>query len=191
MNTAEDDELTRRASRVQLLILDVDGVLTDGSLYYTAAGEELKRFHVQDGLGVRLLVEHDIKVAVITARRSSALERRMNDLGIADHFYPGQPDKVAAYQQLLARVELMDDQVAYVGDDLLDLPVMRRVLLPISVADGHVLVKEEARYVTAARGGHGAVRETADLLLSSRGDLRTLCDNFLARHMHKEVLETA
>lgn len=189
MTTSAD--IQALAVQVRLVILDVDGVLTDGGLYYTAAGEELKRFNVQDGLGIRLLVEHDIKVAVITARRSAALERRMDDLGIREHFYPGQPQKMQAYERLLSALHLADKDVAYVGDDLLDLPVMRRVLLPISVANGHGLVRAEARYVTGAQGGHGAVREVADTLLASRGDLKTLCDDFLARHMQKGVLETA
>lgn len=189
MNTLPEP-LREDAAAIQLLILDVDGVLTDGTLTYGADGEVLKHFNVKDGLGIRLLIDHGIQVAVITARDSAPLHRRMQDLGI-EYFYPGCPDKLEAYAKLCKSLGLRDQQVAYVGDDVLDLPVMHKVRLPVAVADAHPLVQDAARHVTHAAGGMGAVRELADGLLSTRGDLKVLCDRYLARKHGSGKLETA
>lgn len=180
MTDLSRDPLKSLAAGIRLLILDVDGVLTDGTLTYGRDGEELKQFDVKDGLGIRLLLDHDIQVAVITARQSPALESRVRDLGI-EHFFPAAPRKLEIYERLCRKLEIEDAQVAYMGDDILDLPVMRQVGLPIAVADAHVLVTDEAKYVTEIPGGCGAVREVADALLSARGDLKALCDAYLER----------
>ncbi len=173
--------LGERLARIRLLILDVDGVLTDGTLYYGASGEATKAFNVRDGLGLRLLMQSGIELGVITARRGGALERRMADLGIT-HFYQGRDDKGAALDELLARLQLSPKDVAYVGDDLLDLPVLRRVGLALTVSNGHAQVRREADWVTAAAGGHGAVREIADALLDARGQLEQATSVLLGDH---------
>jgi len=160
-------ELRQKLRRVRLLVADVDGVLTDGTLHYGDAGETVKAFHVRDGMGLRLLMENGIDVAVITARKSEALSRRMSDLKIR-HFYPGRDDKWAAMQELLDEVPVPIDEVAFVGDDVQDLPVMRRVGVAITVSDGHADVLKEADWITATGGGKGAVREIADEILASR-----------------------
>ena len=183
-------DLSELFATIRLLILDVDGVLTDGALLYGPQGEELKQFDVKDGLGIRLLIDHGIDVAIITARRSAALQRRVDDLDIA-HFYPGSPNKLEAYERLRSELSLNESQIAYMGDDILDLPVMRKVAFPIAVADAHDLVLAEAKYITEIPGGCGAVREVADALLSARGDLKTLCDAYLARKPGLAPLETA
>jgi len=184
------EELRDQAAAIRLLILDVDGVLTDGSLLYGPEGEQLKQFDVKDGLGIRLLLDHGVQVAVITARKSAALERRMADLGI-EQFFSGSPDKLQVYERLRDQLGLKDTQVAYMGDDILDLPVMRKVGLSIAVADAHDLVIDEAKLITEIPGGCGAVREVADGLLAARGDLKTLCDAYLARRGDLRPLETA
>lgn len=163
-------DIRSRAAKIKLLVLDVDGVLTDGTLFYSAHGEEIKSFNVKDGLGIRLLQESGVEVAVISAKESAPLARRMADLMIR-HYFPGESNKVAAYDKLLARFKLSDQETAYVGDDVIDLPVMRRVGLAVSVRDGHDLVKAEAHWVTELAGGRGAVREVVDLLLESRAGL--------------------
>ena len=159
--------IEKQARNIRLLVLDVDGVLTDGTLYYSASGENMKGFNAKDGFGIRLLKENNIQTAVITARESAALARRMEDLNIT-LFYPGCVDKQSAFDELLKKLSLDAGQVAYAGDDLLDLPVMRRVGLAITVADGHRLVQAEADWITSALGGKGAVREIADGLISSQ-----------------------
>ena len=170
-------------ARIRVLTLDVDGVLTDGRLYYSADGESLKGFHVHDGLGLRLLQEQDIKVAVISARDSAALARRVQDLGIGEHFYPGSKNKLSALEHLLNRLTLPPEVVAHVGDDLPDVPVMRRVLLPIAVGNAHRFTRAEARHVTAAAGGQGAIREVADTLLRAQGRYQSAYEASLARHL--------
>ena len=156
-----------RLVQIQLLILDVDGVLTDGTLHYSAEGEATKLFNVKDGLGIRLCQHHGIDVAIITARDSAPLARRVRDLGIS-HFFPASGDKLAVFKQLLTTLNLSPEHVAYAGDDMLDLPVMEKSGLSISVADGYSLVQERADWVTKAAGGKGAVREICDALVAAR-----------------------
>ncbi len=156
-----------RAKKIQLIIFDVDGVLTDGGLYFSDDGQEFKRFNSLDGLGIKILKDNGIEPAIITARTSATVEHRMNNLGIV-HFYQGQEDKVVAFNDLLKKLNLNADQVAYVGDDVIDLPVMTKVGLPISVANAHDLVKEKSCIVTNKKGGHGAVREVCDFILKSQ-----------------------
>jgi 3-deoxy-D-manno-octulosonate 8-phosphate phosphatase (KDO 8-P phosphatase) len=152
---------------VQLLILDVDGVLTDGQIIMGSGKMELKHFHTLDGFGIVMAQRAGLKVAIITARVSEAVEMRAGDLGIKDYFQ-GRLNKEEAYQHLLQKYHLQDEQVAYVGDDLLDLPVFTRAGLKVAVANARSDLKAQADYVTIASGGWGAVREVVDLLLGWR-----------------------
>ena len=155
------------ASQVRLVILDVDGVLTDGGLQFDNRGEEYKTFNSLDGHGIRMLLDSGIEVAVITGRRSKIVEHRMGDLGVK-HLYQGSRDKLTAFKDLLRATGLEAGQAAYVGDDLPDLPVMRRVALSIAVANAHSFVREHCDLVTQHQGGHGAVREVSDFILQAQ-----------------------
>jgi 3-deoxy-D-manno-octulosonate 8-phosphate phosphatase (KDO 8-P phosphatase) len=159
--------LGQKASRIRLLILDVDGVLTDGAIVLGSGGMDLKHFHTLDGLGIATAREAGLEVAIITARVSEAVETRANELGIKD-FFQGRLNKKETYQHLLEKYDLRDEQVAYIGDDLVDLPVMLRVGLKVAVANADSQLKEVADYVTIREGGHGAVREVVDLLMGWR-----------------------
>jgi 3-deoxy-D-manno-octulosonate 8-phosphate phosphatase (KDO 8-P phosphatase) len=155
------------AARVRLLVLDVDGVLTDGRLYYGARGEVLKVFHVRDGLGMKLLMAAGITVAVISGRRSAMTIRRCRELGIR-HVLQGVQDKLAAFHRLRDGLELASGACACVGDDLPDVPLMREVGLAFAVADAHPQARKAAHVVTRLPGGKGAVREVCDFLLTAR-----------------------
>jgi 3-deoxy-D-manno-octulosonate 8-phosphate phosphatase (KDO 8-P phosphatase) len=161
------DEIARRAARVRLLLTDCDGVLTDGRLYYSAEGESLKIFHIHDGLGLRLIKRAGLKLGVISGRRSAALEVRARELGV-DYLFQGNDAKLGAYEEILAAAGLTDEQAAYVGDDLPDLPLLRRVGLAVAVANAVPEVRACAHYVTARPGGGGAVREVAELILQAQ-----------------------
>ena len=156
-----------RAKNIKLIIFDVDGVLTDGGLYFSDEGIELKRFNSLDGLGIKLLKQNGVEPAVISARDTPNVAHRMKNLGI-EHFYQGQNDKLIAFNELLEKLSLNSDQVAYVGDDVIDLPVMRNVGLAIAVANAHELVKDNACLITDKKGGHGAVREACDFILKAQ-----------------------
>jgi 3-deoxy-D-manno-octulosonate 8-phosphate phosphatase (KDO 8-P phosphatase) len=162
-----EDDVWQRAQKIKLLICDVDGVFSDGRVYMGNDGEELKAFHTRDGYGVRSLLTSDIRVAVITGRQSQIVENRMTALGIT-HIYQGIDNKFVPYQELLALYGVTPEEVAYIGDDIVDLPVMKVVGLAVCVADGHPYVKQHAHMVTHVQGGHGALRELADLLLLSQ-----------------------
>ncbi|MBN2524970.1 MAG: HAD hydrolase family protein [Deltaproteobacteria bacterium] len=178
------------AATISLVILDVDGVLTDGTLAYTESGERVKNFNAKDGLGIRLMQSNNIEVAVITARQSPPLAKRMQDLRI-EHFYTGYDNKLAAFEMLLEKVSFDESRIAYVGDDILDLPVMRRVALPIAVGDAHFTVKDEAKWTVSQLGGRGAVREVADGLIGARTDVTDAYNRFLAHHVGKSGLDKA
>lgn len=156
----------RRASRVQLLILDVDGVLTDGRLYYGPDGAEFKAFHAQDGSAVKRLLAAGIGVAIISGRRSESVQRRAAELGIA-HLYAGVDDKAVALGTLCRAAGIDADNMAHVGDDIADLPLFERVGMAFAVPDAHPAVLAQADHVTHAAGGRGAVREICDLLLTA------------------------
>ncbi len=159
--------LPERQARVRLLACDVDGVLTDGTLWYGPDGEMLKGFHVRDGLGLRLLREGGVEVAIVSARSSPALARRIADLKLS-YVHTGREDKWAALQETMKTLGLACEEVAFVGDDVLDLPVMREVGLAIAVRDAHPRVLSAVHWVTEAAGGRGAVREIADAILAMR-----------------------
>lgn len=156
-----------RAKDIKLIIFDVDGVLTDGGLYFSDEGMEFKRFHSLDGHGIKMIKHYGIEPAVITARESGNVKHRMQNLGI-EHYYQGQTNKVSAYKDLLEKLNLTNNQVAYMGDDVVDLPVMKQVGLPIAPNNAHELVKENACVVTDNIGGNGAVREVCDFLLKAQ-----------------------
>lgn len=171
-------EVLNRAARIQLAIFDVDGVLTDGRLYFANDGNEVKAFHSRDGQGIQMLLDSGIEVAVISGRRAASVERRMADLGI-HHVWLGIHNKLAAFQELLAQLNLSADQAAYTGDDLIDLVVMTRAGLAIAVQDADPFVKQHAHWQTPSRGGRGAVREVCELLLDARGQLTAARERYL------------
>ncbi len=158
------------AKEIKLLICDVDGVFSDGLVYMGNDGEELKTFHTRDGYGVKSLMNAGIEVAIITGRQSKIVENRMKALGIS-LIYQGQDDKVKAYQDICQKLEILPENTGYIGDDLIDWPVMEKVALKVCVADGHPLLVKRANYVTTIKGGHGAVREVCDLILQARNEL--------------------
>jgi 3-deoxy-D-manno-octulosonate 8-phosphate phosphatase (KDO 8-P phosphatase) len=155
------------AAKIKLLILDVDGVLTDNTLYIDHNGEETKRFNVSDGLGIALASRAGLEIALISGRRSKATKFRAVQLQIK-HVYLGVTDKTGAYQKIKKNLKLSDEQIAYVGDDILDVPVLKKVALPICVKDANPIAKKFAKFVTKAKGGEGAVREVIDMILESK-----------------------
>jgi 3-deoxy-D-manno-octulosonate 8-phosphate phosphatase (KDO 8-P phosphatase) len=162
------DAVLERARRIRLLVLDVDGVLTDGRLFISAAGEELKVFHVRDGAGVVAVQRAGVTVAIISGRDSPAVRRRAEELGIR-HVFQGVSDKGAQLDRLAAELGVAAEETACVGDDTPDAPMLRRAGLAVAVADAHPALLASAHWVTQSNGGHGAVREVCDLLLSARG----------------------
>jgi len=160
-------DVKQRAARIKLVVFDVDGVLTDGRLYYGAGGEELKVFHVHDGQGIKRLQKAGVKVAIISGRDSAAVTRRMQDLGI-EHVFQGDEDKLPILEKLLKKLDLGLEQVACVGDDLPDLPLLKHVGLGIAVSNAQAVLKAAAHHVTATQGGLGAAREVCDLILEAR-----------------------
>ena len=171
-------DIYERAKRVRLAVFDVDGVLTDGALSFTGTGDELKVFNVLDGHGMKLLQESGVELAVITSRSSRAVEERMRNLGI-ELLFQGSQDKLATFSQLIARQGIAADSASYIGDDLQDLPVMKRCGLAASVPDAPAVVRRHAHYVTRARGGHGAARELCELIMHAQGALQTRLAAFL------------
>lgn len=167
-----------KAKQIKLLILDVDGVLTDGKLFFDNQGNEYKSFHVQDGHGIKMLHNAGVEVAVISGRKSVVVEARMKSLGIR-HVYQGYEDKLVALASLLENFSIDPIQVAHVGDDLLDLPIMSRVGLAIAVADANSSVKQRADWCTARCGGQAAVREVCDLILQAQGYLNGMVNAYL------------
>lgn len=161
------DAVLERARRIRLLVLDVDGVLTDGRLYLSDQGEELKVFHVRDGAGLVAVQRAGITVAIISGRDSAAVTRRAGELGIR-HVRQGVVDKGAELERLMHELGCEPAETACVGDDTPDAPMLQRAGLAIGVADAHPALLASAHWVTRARGGRGAVRETCDLLLSAR-----------------------
>ena len=160
-----------------MLVLDVDGVLTDGSIILDGAENELKSFHVRDGHGIKMLMRSGISVALITGRRSKVVERRAKELGISDVFQKCH-DKATAYRQLAEKYSLRDNEIAYVGDDIVDLPVLMACGFPVTVADADDEVKSFARMITKKPGGRGAVREVCNLLLRAKGLLKGIIDGY-------------
>ncbi len=170
--------IKKKAETIQLLALDVDGVMTDGKIYFSAQGDELKAFSILDGQGIKTLMNNNIQVAIITGRTSPLTARRARDLGI-DYILQGREDKKIALQELSHELEISFDKIAYVGDDLPDLSAIVHSGLGITVPNGHYFVKENADYCTNALGGQGAVREVCDLILSAKGLLENVHNAYL------------
>lgn len=163
-------DTTARAARIKLVAFDIDGVMTDGGLHYTDDGGELKTFNVQDGLGLKMMQRAGIELAIVTGRTSGVVTARAADLGI-EHVYQGVADKRTAVGGLLDKLGLHWSDCAFMGDDLIDLPAMTQCGLAIAPANARPIVKERAHAVTASGGGHGAVREAVELILSAQGKL--------------------
>jgi 3-deoxy-D-manno-octulosonate 8-phosphate phosphatase (KDO 8-P phosphatase) len=166
------------ASRIKLVIFDVDGVLTDGSLYIGDDGQEYKAFNSRDGHGMTMVQQTGVKLAVITGRTSEVVRIRMESLGI-EHVYQGKRDKLPAYEELRQRLGIPDEEIAYVGDDVVDLPIMRRVGLAIAVADAHPLVQRHAHWLTRSPGGRGAGRDVCELIMEAQGSLDAMMKRYL------------
>jgi len=173
-------DVYNRAKRIRVAVFDVDGVLTDGALYYTDAGEEMKAFNVHDGHGMRMLKDSGVALAIITSRNSRGVEARARNLGI-ELLFQGAADKLAAFNELLGRCGADAEACAYVGDDVVDLPVLKRCGLAVSVPDAPPLVRRQAHYVTRARGGRGAVREVCEVILHAQGSLATRLAEYAER----------
>ena len=171
-------DILDKASKIELVIFDVDGVMTDGSLFMGDDGQEYKAFNSLDGHGMRMLQEGGINAAIITGRKSNVVEHRMKDLGVT-RVYQGYRDKIPAYESLISDVGLDIEQVAYVGDDVVDLPIMTRVGFAIAVQDAHPYVKKHAHWITQNVGGHGAVRDVCELILEARGLLTQTLESYL------------
>lgn len=164
------NDLLEKAKKIKCVICDVDGVLTDGFLYLDNFGNELKAFHVQDGMGLKLLLSAGIEVAVITTSRNAVIEHRMQQLGIR-HYFKGQVEKQTAYQQLKSTLGLNDEDFAYIGDDLPDLPLIQCVGLGVAVGNAVAQIKACAAWKTELHGGRGAVREVCDFILTAQDKL--------------------
>jgi len=171
-------DLYAKARQIKLVIFDVDGVLTDGSLFLGDDGQEYKAFNSKDGHGMKMLQASGTAIAIITGRTSEVVRIRMASLGIA-HVHQGKTEKLPAYEALKTELGLTDGQIAYVGDDVVDLPVMIRVGLAIGVHDGHALTKQHAHWVTPSGGGRGAAREVCEMLMDAQGTL----DDALAHYL--------
>jgi 3-deoxy-D-manno-octulosonate 8-phosphate phosphatase (KDO 8-P phosphatase) len=170
--------IERRASRIKLLLMDCDGVLTDGRLWLTDDSDEQKSFNTHDGLGLALLHRAGLKSGIITGRSSRAVARRAQELGV-EFVCQGNPDKTAAFEQVLQQAGVDENEVAFVGDDLPDIPLMNRAELAVAVADAVEETRAAAHYVTRAKGGRGAVREVIEIILKSQGRWHDLVEDYL------------
>jgi len=171
-------DILERAAQIKLVIFDVDGVLTDGSLFLGDDGLEYKAFNSRDGHGMKMLQQSGVTIAIITGRTSKVVEYRMQSLGI-EHVYQGQLDKRHAFAELLEKLSLDANEVAYVGDDVVDLPVMSKVGLAIAVQDAHSMVLKHAHWQTPSCGGRGAGRDVCEMLMEARGVLQEKLDSYL------------
>jgi 3-deoxy-D-manno-octulosonate 8-phosphate phosphatase (KDO 8-P phosphatase) len=171
------EEIRQKAAKIRLVIFDVDGVLTDGKLFFDDRGNEYKVFHARDGLGIKLLQQAGVEVAVISGRNSKSVALRMESLGIT-HVFQGQHDKLQAFTVLLDKLRLAPEQTAHVGDDLLDIPLLRRVGLAVAVADANAAILPYAHWQTRNSGGEGAAREVCDLILAAQGRLQSIIESY-------------
>lgn len=174
------EAILSRAKSVKLLLLDVDGVLTDGTLLFSHDGHESKGFNTQDGFGIRLLQEAGVDVGVITARHSEAVARRAENLKLR-YTYMGSSDKLSAYKEILSKSGLKPIEIGYMGDDWLDLVLLTRVGFAITPANGVTEVKDIAHFITQKAGGAGAVREVCDLILSAKGLHQSLLQSYMSK----------
>jgi 3-deoxy-D-manno-octulosonate 8-phosphate phosphatase (KDO 8-P phosphatase) len=178
--TAVMEKAKEKARSIRLLILDVDGVLTNGTIYYGSNGMEMKAFHIHDGLGIKLLRKSGVEVAVISGKKSEAVTRRLSELNI-EHAYLGHEDKVPAYEELKQKMGLSDSEIAFMGDDLPDLPLLRRAGLAISVSQAADVVKQNIDFITKVKAGKGAVREACEFIMEAQGTLQTMLQSYLTK----------
>ena len=164
-------DILEKAEKIKLVVFDVDGVLTDGSIIIGDDGQEYKAFNSRDGHGMKLLQYTGVEIAIITGRTSKTVEHRMQGLGI-NHVYQGQRIKLPAFEKLIAELGLPPDQCAYVGDDWVDLAIMSRVGLAVAVQDADPLVKKHAHWITPSAGGKGAAREVCEMIMEAQGNLQ-------------------
>jgi len=171
-------ELLRLASKIKLLILDVDGILTDGRIVYSSAGEQIQYFHVHDGFGLKLLMRSGVDVALLSARGGRALEIRAKELNI-ENLYQGKSEKLAIYLEIKKKFGLKDQEIAFMGDDWVDLPLLTRVGLAVTVPNCAEPIHKYVHYITEKQGGFGAVRELCNLILEGKGLLSDYLDQLL------------
>ncbi len=171
-------DVIERAKKIRVVVFDVDGVLTTGDLYFGHDGREYKVFHARDGHGMKMLRQSGVEIAVITARSSQAVAHRMANLEV-EHVYQGQREKLPALHHLMARLQVTCEQIAYVGDDVVDLPIMVRVGLAIAVADAHPEVKSRAHWQTCSDGGRGAARDVCEMIMRAQGRWQSLLQEYL------------
>lgn len=172
-------EILDKAKNIKLVIFDVDGVLTDGSLFYGDDGQEYKAFNSQDGHGMKMLQESGVLVGIITGRTSDVVAHRMKNLNVK-HVFQGKLEKLPAYEELLDKLSMQPEQVAYVGDDVVDLPIMIRVGLAITVPGAHELAKKHAHWITTRNAGSGAAREICELIMKAQGTYESAMEKYLA-----------
>jgi len=180
--TGEERQVSKdillRAQKIKLLILDIDGVMTDGRIVYGDAGDELKFFDVQDGFGILLIRRAGIGVAIITAKGSKVVKKRAKELGI-DGLYQNATDKLKAFENVLKKFKITPEEIAFVADDLVDIPVLKRVGLAIAVPNAVDEAKQHAHMITAKKGGRGAVREVCEFLIKSQGKWNDILKKYL------------
>lgn len=172
-------EIKTKAANIKLVVFDVDGVLTDGSLIFGDDGQEYKSFHSRDGHGMKMLQSSGVEIAFITGRTSELVNHRAKNLKVS-HVYQGQIDKLPAYEKLRDKLKLQAGQIAVVGDDVVDLPIMLRAGLAISVNDAHALVKQHAHWITPSNGGKGAARDVCELIMDAQGTLERAMLKYLS-----------
>ncbi len=178
--TLTEQDLKEKAKAIKCVIFDVDGVLTDGSLFFDNQGQEYKAFNSKDGHGIRMLLENGVEVAIITGRQSDLVKHRAENLKLSpDLIFQGYRDKRPAFTDLLQQTGLSKHEIAYIGDDVIDLPVMSQVGLAIAVGDAHWFVKQQAHMITKSSGGKGAGREACEFILSAQNKLDDLLQNYL------------
>jgi 3-deoxy-D-manno-octulosonate 8-phosphate phosphatase (KDO 8-P phosphatase) len=172
-----EEALRARLTSLKLMAFDIDGVMTDGRLYYTDSGEEIKAFHVHDGQGLKMLRDAGVRLAIITSRRSSLVDRRARDLGVT-YCYQGVETKIAAFEELLSELKLGPNQAGFMGDDLLDAAVLARAGFAATVPHAPARIREIAHVVSTRPAGEGAVREVCELILEAQGKLASLQDAY-------------
>jgi 3-deoxy-D-manno-octulosonate 8-phosphate phosphatase (KDO 8-P phosphatase) len=171
-------DIMQKAANIRLVIFDVDGVLTDGSLFLGDDGQEYKAFNSRDGHGMKMLQASGVDIGIITGRTSEVVKFRMDSLGIK-HVYQGQLDKLPAFEELLQTLGLSHEEVAYVGDDVVDLPILIRAGLAIAVQDAHTLVKQHSHWITPNPGGRAAARDVCEMIMQAQGSLETQLNKYL------------
>jgi len=172
------NDVLQKAREIKLVIFDVDGVLTNGGLFLGDDGQEYKAFHSRDGHGMVMLMQTGVQIGIITGRSSDVVRIRMESMGI-EHVFQGHRDKIPPYEELKQKLGLDDSVIAYVGDDVVDLPIMRRAGLAIAVQDAHPFVKQHAHWQTSHGGGLGAGRDVCEMIMEAQGNLQTKLESYL------------